>query len=174
MDEAKADVKASLLSSGIRADLPVGGALELEHHDQLGGSLVGGFGRHPVQATLEHELRAAGDLAVGAAGLADVADPFANPGLLGRELAPGHPGGAAAGWQQRRQHPQRGRLARAVRPEKAEDLAAAHVQVHARDGFHLPVARLEHAAQTPRFNYRFRAWLDHPTKFCRTRVFRRR
>ena len=46
--------------------------------------------------------------------------------------------------QQRREHADRGRLARAVRAEQAEDLAGADLEAHARD--RLDVAEADHEA----------------------------
>jgi hypothetical protein len=45
----------------------------------------------------------------------------------------GHPGRAVAGREQGGQHPDRGRLARPVRAQEAEDLALGHLQVHTVD-----------------------------------------
>ena len=50
---------------------------------------------------------------------------------------PGDRRGARRGAQQRREHPQRRRLARAVGPEEADDLALGDVEVDAVDGAHL-------------------------------------
>ena len=140
MDQAQPDVEPPFLAARVRTGLPVGGALELEHVDELGGALLRGGGGHSVQAALEDELGAAGDLAVGAPRLADVTDPVADPVLLRGQVAARHARGAAAGRQKGGEHTQRRRLAGAVGAEKAEDLAGAHVEVYADHRLDLPLA----------------------------------
>ena len=87
-----------------------------------------------VEAALEHEVLPAGGQVVGAAELADVADPLAH--LLGlawpRRSRPRSPcrrrsGSSVVSIRRRR------RLAGAVGSEEAEDLAAGHVDAHPAD-----------------------------------------
>src|SRR3989442_6438798 len=156
VDQAQSDVEPPFLAARISAGLAVGGALQLELLDGLGGSLLRGRSRHAVKPALEDELSPAGDLAVGTTGLADVTDPVANPVLLCGEVAARDTRGAAARRQQGGEHAQRGRFAGAVRAEQAGDLARAYVQVHDGHRFDLPLARLEDAAQPACFDYRFR------------------
>jgi len=59
----------------------------------------------------------------------DVADALAHLSRRLTQVVAGHRRFAATRRQQRRQHAQRGRLAGAVRPQEAEDLAGLHAQV---------------------------------------------
>src|SRR5438105_2437752 len=99
VDQPKPDIEPTFLPARIRAGLAVGGALELEHVDELDGALLRGRGRHAIEPALKDKLCAARDLAVRAAGLADVTDPIANPVLLSGQVAARDAGGAAA-WRQ--------------------------------------------------------------------------
>jgi hypothetical protein len=64
------------------------------------------------------------------------ADRGAHLGALLGDVVAGDAGAARAGRQQRRQHLDRRRLARAVGPQEAIDLAGRDVQVDAVDGAH--------------------------------------
>ncbi len=156
VDQAEPDVEATLLAARVRAYFAVGGALELEHLDQLAGALASRLDCHSVKAPLEDELGAADDLPVGSTRLADVADSLADLARLGGQVAARDSRGAAARRHQRGEHTKRGRLAGSVRSEEAEDLASADAQVDPDDGFHHALAALEDAAQAARFDYRFR------------------
>ena len=165
VDKSQPDVEAALLAACICADLEVGGALELEHLDQLRGSFLGGRDRQPVEAALKDELGASDDLAVGPPGLAHVPDPFSDLVRLGGEIAGGDSRRAAAWRQEGGQHAQRGRLACAVRSEEAEDLAPAHAEVDTDHGFDQTLPGLKNAPQTVRLDYRFRILGVHPPRF---------
>ena len=102
---------------------------------------------HPVEPALDDQLGAAGDLGRAAAFLADVADLVAHLGGVVQEVEARDGRLAAGRWQQRREHAERRRLARAVGPEEAEDLALLDVEVDSGDGFDGALARLEGLSQ---------------------------
>ena len=89
---------------------------------------------HPVQAALDDELAAAGLGRVGRAALRHVADALADELRLAPQVRAGDRRLARGRGDQRREHPERRRLAGAVRAEEAEDLAGADPQVDALDG----------------------------------------
>ena len=68
------------------------------------------------------------------AALGDVADALADAGRLAAQVRPRDRRLAAGRGEQRREHPQRRRLAGAVRAEEAEDLAGRDREVDAADG----------------------------------------
>jgi len=86
-----------------------------------------------VEPGLQDQLLARGRLVPGAAALGDIADPPAHLPRLPAQVAAGHGGRAAVGLHQRGEHAQRGRLARAVGTEEAEDLAFGDLQVNPAD-----------------------------------------
>src|SRR6202158_2065879 len=140
VDQAQSDVEPALLPAGICGDFAIGAYLQLEHLDELGGALPRLFGGPPIQAALKDELQSAGDLAIRATRLTDVANEIADLVLLLEEVEAAAPSRPAAWRQQRRQHAQRRRLPGAVRAEEAEDLARMHEQVDADDGLNSSLA----------------------------------
>ena len=86
---------------------------------------------HPVEASLDDQLAASGDLRVAAPLLADVADPLPHLAGLPPQVEAGHGGLAAGGGQQRGEHPQGGRLAGPVGAEEAEGLTSRDIEVDA-------------------------------------------
>ena len=92
-----------------------------------------------------------------AAPLRDVTDLAPHGDGVSAEVVPGHRRGPGARRQQRREHPQRGRLAGPVRTEKADDLAGGNVDVDAANGLDYARAGGETLGQSAR--------LDHIVKF---------
>src|SRR5207245_142999 len=81
--------------------------------------------RHAVDAALEHQVLPPGRLPVDAGVLRDVADRAADAVRVTNDILTGDERVARVGSRQGRERPHRCRLARAVRPEQAEDLAFA-------------------------------------------------
>src|SRR6202011_6118709 len=102
-------------------------ALDLERGKQLRGAHLRLALAHAVEAPLKHELAAPRLHDVAAARLADVADPPAHQASFGEQVGAGDRRLSTCWDEQRGEHAQRRRLARAVGSEKAEDLAVAHV-----------------------------------------------
>jgi hypothetical protein len=91
-------------------------------------SFAGGEGEEP---SLEDEQLAAGLPGIETRLLEGDADPLAHRVGLARDVEPGHPSLPCCDREQRRQHPHRGRLARAVGAEEAEDLPGLDPQIDA-------------------------------------------
>src|SRR5690606_16076733 len=106
---------------------------------------AGGRGalRHPVEASLHDQLVAGGDLAPGAALLADVSDVAADGRRVGGEVGAADDGAALGGLEEGRQHPHRGGLAGPVGAEESEDLPFFDGEVDAAYGLYLLAAGLE-------------------------------
>ena len=62
---------------------------------------------------------------------------------VGDNVEPGDPGAAGVGTQQRGQDPDRGRLARAVRPEQTENAALWRAEVDTAERLHLAEGLLQ-------------------------------
>ena len=147
VDKAQPDVESALLAARVGADLAVGAGFQLQRRDQLGRPPRCGGGGHAVQPSLEDELSTAGDLAIGAAGLAHIADAFPDLVRLGAQVDTRHARRAFGGRQQSRKHSQRGRLSSAVRSQKSEDLSGPHREVDPGDRLDDALAGLEGPAQ---------------------------
>ncbi len=93
----------------------------------------------------------------GAAPLRDVTDLAPHGDGVPAEVVPSDRRGPGARRQQRREHPQRGRLSGPVRTEKANDLAGVDVDVDAANGLDYARAGGETLGQSAR--------LDHMVKF---------
>jgi hypothetical protein len=89
---------------------------------------------YAVEPRLQHQLLAGGRVVPGAAALRHISDPPAHLAGIFAQVDAGDHGRAAVGLDERGEHPQRGRLAGAVRTEEAEDLALGHLQVDAAHG----------------------------------------
>ena len=88
-----------------------------------------------------------------AAALRDVPDPRPHGDRLASEVVPGDGGGARGRGQERREHAERRRLAGAVRPEEADDLADLDVDVDAANGLDATCAGGEVLGQPARLNH---------------------
>ena len=118
------DVEPAAHAARVGAGRPVRGRLEVERGEHLGRARLRRRLVHAVQAALDDELAAAGLGRVGRAALRHVADPLGGPPAGSRAQVDARDRRLAGGRrQQRRQHPQRRRLAGAVRAEEPEDLA---------------------------------------------------
>src|SRR5476651_1160519 len=152
VNEPEPDVEPALLAAGVGGDLAVRAHLQLQHLDEVGGAALGGGEGHSVQAALEDQLRAAHDLAIRTTRLPHVADSFAHLAWLLEEVAAGHHRGTAARGHECGEHAQRGRLARAVRPEKSEDLAVLDRHVDPGHRLDDTIAGLEDATKPARLD----------------------
>ncbi len=128
-------IEAATLSPAVSAHQPVGDFPEVEDGDQFGGAESRISATQAVEPALEDQVFARREAVVGAAGLADVADVPADLAGLPEQIAAGDDCRTRCRRQQGRQHTQRGRLARAIRAEEAEDFAFAYRQVQVFDGF---------------------------------------
>ena len=110
-----------------------------------------------MQPPLVDQLLADECLRGRAAALGDVADAPAHRDRRAAEIVSGDDGVARARGEQRREHPQRRRLAGAVGAEEADDLACIDVDVDAANGLDSTRAGGEALGQPAR--------LDHIVKF---------
>ncbi|MGX1241777.1 hypothetical protein RKD46_002881 [Streptomyces pseudovenezuelae] len=136
MRECHRDVEAAALTAGERAALAVEQLGEVQVAGQLGRARRCLRFRQAVQAALGDQFLPYGDLRVHPAGLGHVPAHPAHPGGIGREVVAGDGGRAAGGFEQGREHPERGGLPGAVGAEEAEDLTLADGQIDTAHGFH--------------------------------------
>ena len=131
--ERHRQVEAAFHSAGVAADLAIGGVGEPDALQQ-GGSALGALRlAQPVEPGLELHVLAAGEEVVERRLLQRGADVAAHVGALVGDVEAGDRRAAGRGRQQRREHVHGGRLARAVGPEEAVDLAGRDGQIDAVD-----------------------------------------
>ena len=111
----------------------VGGVLELDHVEQLGDARVGVGARDAVELGGEAEVLCAGQVAVEADGLREVADPPLDGERVTRGVVAADADGPGARLGEAQHHEDAGALARAVGAEESEDLALVDGEV---DGVH--------------------------------------
>ncbi len=123
VDEAHGHVEPPLHAAGVGLDERVGLVGQPEGLEQVGCPPVEVGAAHALQAALEDEVLAPGRVAVDARCLRDVADRPPHRAGLGADVVSrdGRPTGIAL--RQGREDAHGRRLAGAVRPEQAEDLA---------------------------------------------------
>ena len=136
MDDAQRDIDAATLAAGVRLALAVGELGELEALDRPLGQLPGLGLADAVEPGLQDELLARGHGVPGAAALGDVADLAAYPSWVSPQVRARDGRLSPVRDDQRREHPQGGGLAGAVRAEEAEDLAFLDGEVDAADRVH--------------------------------------
>ena len=106
----------------------VGAVGEADGFEQLRGALAPARTGDAVQAGVNAQILGAGEFGVAGHVLRNDADGGAHRIGVVNDIVPGHNGRAAGGRHQRRQHADERALARAVGSQKAEDLAARHVE----------------------------------------------
>ena len=137
MDEPEADVEPALHAARVAADDPVGRVGDAEQLEQLVDALAQPAPAHALHAPLQRQVLAAGRRRVDARLLRHVADRAANGVGLADDVVARDLGPPVVRAGQRRKHAHGRRLARAVRPEQAEDLALAHAERNAVERLHL-------------------------------------
>ena len=128
--------------------------------EQLRRPLVGHRPVHPVEATLNGQLPAAGHLGVAAPLLAHVADPLPHLGGLVPEVTAGDGGLAAGDRQEGGEHPEGGRLAGPVGPQEAKGLTSQDVEVDAGNRLDRPPPAFEGAPKASGVDHRWALPLD--------------
>ena len=113
---------------------PLGGLLEPELLEQAPRGRAGVRRAQPLQAPEEPQVLGRREVLVDRRVLAGDADQLADAMRLAGHVDAEDLGVARVDRQQRREHPQHRGLAGAVRPEDAEDLALADLEVDAVDG----------------------------------------
>ncbi len=127
------DVEPAALAARQRRDRPPGVLGQVEGVEQLLGAGVRRGAGQPERAALADQLVAAALGVPGGVALSDVPDAAADLAVLAHHVVPGDLGGAGRRRDQRGQHPQRRRLAGAVRAEEGDELAGADLEVEAAD-----------------------------------------
>ena len=149
--QAEGDVEAPALAARQLEQRAAFEAAEVQPRGDLGEPARGVGLRETLEPGLRDQLLAK-PCAGGRCGtdLCDVPDAAPQLSRLRRQVVPGDGGGPRARLEQRGEHSQRGRLAGAVGPEEADDLAGPDVEVDAAHGVDRAVARLEAAGETAR------------------------
>ena len=132
-DEARGDVEPAPHAAGVVLDQPAGRVGEPEALEQLARARLGLGPLEAQQPAEQDQVLAPGEVLVDGGELAGQADEAAHRVGLAHDVVPEHARRAGVRAQQRREHPDRRRLAGAVRAEHAVDRAAAHGQVDAVD-----------------------------------------
>src|SRR5262249_42419710 len=120
---------AALHAARVAADLAIGRLGEADALEQRGPALGAVGLAQAVEAGLQLHVLAAGEEVVERRFLQRGADVPAHLGALGGDVEAGDRGAPGRRRQQRGEHVDRGRLARAVGPEEAVDLAGGDLQV---------------------------------------------
>ena len=129
VDERERQVEAALHPAGVGADAAVGGEREADALEQLVPAPAPLVRTQAVERGLEAQVVARGEERVERRLLQRGADRAPHLRALARDVEAADRGRARGRRQQRRQHVDGRRLARAVRAEEAVDLAGRHVQV---------------------------------------------
>ena len=140
MHEADRDVEPPLHAARVAARDAVGGVAKPDELEQLVDPRAERRARHAVDAALQHEVLAPGRLPVDARVLRDVADRAADTVRMPHDVFARDERAARVGLRQRRKRANGRRLAGAVRPEQAENLALAHGERDAVERLHVLVA----------------------------------
>ncbi len=136
-DQRAREVEAPSHAARVRLRDPVGGAFEVERSQQLGCTLLG-VGRAELVEAAEHpEVLAAGQVLVDGRVLAREADQLPHRLRVAGDVEPGDARAAGVGAEKRREDPDRGRLAGAVRPEQSQHRSLLHLEVDAVERAHL-------------------------------------
>ena len=148
------DLQPPPLPAGQRLDQPLlePGQLELPGQQLRALPRLGpadAVQRGLVQQLLDDQAGRVGAAHRLADGLRHVADLLAHLERVRQQVGACHRGRPRGRLEQRGQHAQRGGLARAVRPEEADDLALADGQVHAPDRLDRAPAALEGPREPP-------------------------
>ena len=134
VQEREREVQAAAHAAGVRRGLAVGGVDEADALEQVVAALRALGARDALQAALQAHVLAAGEHRVERDVLQRDADRGAHLRALLRDVVARDRRAAARRRQERREDLDGRRLARAVGPEEAVDLAGRDVQVDAVDG----------------------------------------
>ena len=121
----------------------VGRVGEREAPKQLVGARRDRGPRQLTEDAHHPQVLAAGEVRVDGCVLTGEPDASTHGRRLVNDVATEHFGASGVGAQDRREHAHGRRLARAVRPEEAEDRALVDLQVHAVEGGHVAETLLE-------------------------------
>ncbi len=130
------DHHALRLSAGEEVGLVLRAVEKAELVEQLVGTLLALARRNAVVRRVEDEVVADRDGAVEVALLRHDGELHARPHRVAHNVDAAEPGYACSRPHAGRQHPDRRRLPRSIRPEQPEDLTRGNAEGHAVDGVH--------------------------------------
>ena len=143
MQEAAGDLEATLHATREGVD-STGAPLPEPHHvEHLVHAIADETAGHAVELGVEEEVLLRRQVEVEGGVLEHQSDVAPDLAPLGHHVVARHQRGAARRLDERAQHPDRRRLARAVRPEEAERLPRRNLEVDAAHRDELSVALLE-------------------------------
>jgi hypothetical protein len=145
VDEGEGEIETALHAARVAADLAVGGLHQADALEQSVAARAALGLRDALERGLEAHVLAPGEQAVEGCFLERGADRHPHLGALSHDVVTRHARRARGGRQQRGEHEDGRRLARAVGPEEAVDLARLDGQVDPVDGPH-PAFELAHEA----------------------------
>src|SRR4051794_13492281 len=134
MDQRHREIEPPAHPAGVRADPALRRLAEPDAIDQVRRPVAHVARRDAVQRRLELHQLTAGHQHVQRRLLQRDADPLAHEVRLGRHVVAGHERAPAGRAQQGDEHPDGGRLARAVGPEEAVHLTCGDLEIDAVDG----------------------------------------
>ena len=140
VQQAARDLQAALHPAGEGVDEALAPLPQPHHREHLLHALARQRARHAVELGVEAQVLLGAQVAIQGGVLEHEADVAAHVVALALHVVPGHAGRAAGQPRERAEHADRGRLARAVRPQEAEDLARGHLEIDAAHGLDLAVA----------------------------------
>ena len=140
MNQPERDVEPAAHAARVPLDDAVGCIRDADHVEQSFDARVQLGAAHAVHASLEHQVLPAGRPPVDPGLLRDVADHAADRARLADDVVAGDLCVALVRSRERDEHAYGRRLAGAVRPEQAEDLALADCERHAVERLHVAVA----------------------------------
>ena len=138
-DQGGGEVEAAAHPARVGADEAVGGFVEVEALQQLGGAGARLALRQVVEAADHLQVLGPGQVLVHRRVLTGEADLGPQPRRLAGDVEAGDAGAAAVGREQRGEDADRGRLAGAVGPEQAEHGAGRDLQIDAVERPHVAV-----------------------------------
>ena len=127
-------VEAPAHSARVRLHDAVARVGEIEALEQVGGALTGALAAEVVEEPDHLDVFEPGQVLVDGRVLAGEADPRAQLGGVADDVEAVDAGAPAAGRQERRENPDGGGLAGAVRPQQAEHRAALDLEVDSAQG----------------------------------------
>ena len=140
MYEAPCDLKPSFHSTGVRTDVALATVPESHQGKKRLRTLLADLLRNAVGQGVKHDVLLGRQVVVESRVLEDESDGAPDIVLLTDDVVTVDGGSAPARLEERAEHVDCGGLARAVRTQKAEDLAHLHLERHALYGFDLSVA----------------------------------
>ena len=128
MDDGRGQGQALLQAQGQGAGQVVAALLQVHQAQDLGDPLPEPVGGQAVDPAEEVQVFLGGQVLIEGEALGHVADVLFDPVVFPDDVEAAHPALAAGGQQQAVQHADGGGFARAVGPQKAEDLPPLHLE----------------------------------------------